>query len=156
MSLHTLKGFLDFVFADARSENPASQRLVVANWTRITEAFLLSSGYESWRDNQKLVLSVLLLNGSFVAFETLNFVFSSGSSTFGSISVLNWSLYHETCNVSSLKYDWNSAETISRCFMMQVLMLSDKLTLFIFRSLFNKGNGVVPPSRLSNDSPWAN
>ena len=28
---------------------------------RITEAFLLSSGYESWRDNQKLELSVLLL-----------------------------------------------------------------------------------------------
>ena len=47
MSLHTLRQFLDFVFMDARSENPASQRWVVANRTRIMEGFLLSSGYVS-------------------------------------------------------------------------------------------------------------
>ena len=47
MSLHTLRWFLDFVFMDARPENLASQRQVVANWTTITEAFLLKSVYES-------------------------------------------------------------------------------------------------------------
>ena len=47
MSLHTLKGFLDFAFMDARLENPASRRFVVANRTRIKQAFLLSTGYES-------------------------------------------------------------------------------------------------------------
>ena len=78
---------------------------------------------------EKLELSVLLLNASFIAFETLNFANSSASSALGlalwSISVLNGSLYHEACIVSSLKYDRNS-ETIPRCSMMQVLMLSVK------------------------------
>ena len=48
-------------------------------------------------------------------------------------------------NVSSLKYDRNSAETISRCSMMQVFMLSGKLILFIFRRVSNKENKVVDP-----------
>ena len=90
--------------------------------------------------------SVLLLNASFIAFETLNFANSPASSALGSISALNGSLYHETCNVSSLKYDRNSAETISRCSMMQVLMLSGKSILFVFRRFSNKGNEVVGPS----------
>ena len=61
----------------------------------------------------------------------------------GSISVLNWSLYHETCNVSSLKYDRNTAETILRCSMIQILVLSGKSILFIFRRSSKKGNEGV-------------
>ena len=70
-------------------------------------AFLLSSGNELRRDNQKLESSALLLNASFIAFGTLNSANSSASSALGSISVLNGSLYHETFNVSSLNYDLN-------------------------------------------------
>ena len=64
----------------------------------------------------------------------------------GSISMLNWSLYHETCNVSSLKYDRNSAETITRYSMMHALMLFGKLILFIFRRFSYKENEVVDPT----------
>ena len=83
------------------------------------------------RDDQKRESSVLLLNASFIAFEILNSANISASSALGSISVLNGSLYHETCNVL-LKYDRNLAETISICTMMQVLILSVKSILFIF------------------------
>ena len=88
----------------------------------------------------------MLLNASFIPFETLNPANSSASLGLGSILVLHRSLYHETCNVSWLNYDRNSAETISRCSMMQVLMLSGKSILFIFRRLSNKGNEVVDPT----------
>ena len=66
------------------------------------------------KNNQKLESSVLLLNASFIAFEALNSANSSASSSVESISVLNGSLYHKTCNVLWLKYGRNSAETISR------------------------------------------
>ena len=71
---------------------------------------------------------------------------SFASSALGSISVLNGFLYHETCNVSSLKYDRNSAETISGCSMMQILMLSGKSILFIFRRLSYKRNENMDPT----------
>ena len=61
-------------------------------------------------------------------------------------SVENGSLYHETCNVSSLKCNQNSAETISRCCMTQILMFSGKSILFIFRRFSYKGNKVVDPT----------
>ena len=61
-------------------------------------------------------------------------------------SVKNGSLYHETCNVSSLKCNRNSAETISRCCMTQILMFSGKSILFIFRRFSYKGNKVVDPT----------
>ena len=76
-------------------------------------------------------------------FELANF---SASSVITSISVFSGSLDHETCNVSLLKYDRNSAETISRCSIMQVLMLSGKSILFIFRRLSNTGSEVVDPT----------
>ena len=64
----------------------------------------------------------------------------------GSISVLNGSLYHETCNVLSLKYDRNSAKMISTCSTMQALMAFSKPILFIFRRLSNKENELVGPT----------
>ena len=85
----------------------------------------------------------MLLNAGFNAFETLNSANSSASSALQSILVLNGSLYYETCNVSSLKWDRNSAETISRCSMIQVLMFSGKSIQFIFRHLFSKRKDVV-------------
>ena len=87
----------------------------------------------------------MLLNASFIAFETLNSANSSASSALGLISVLIGSLYHETCNVSSLK-DRNSAETISSCSTMQIFVLYGKLILFTFRRISNKGNEVVNPT----------
>ena len=92
----------------------------------------------------------MLLNASFVTFKTLNSANSSAFSALGSISVLNGSLYHEKCNMPSVKYDRNSAETISKCSMMQILMLSGKSIPFIFRRLSNKRNFCTnqqPPQR---------
>ena len=63
----------------------------------------------------------MLLITSFIAFEILNSDNSFDSSALDSILVMNRSLYHKTCDVSSLKYDQNSAETILRCSIMQVL-----------------------------------
>ena len=99
----------------------------------------------------------MLLNASFIAFETLNCANSSASSALGSISLLNGSLCHETCNASSLKYDQNSAETISRCSMLQVFVLSSKSILFIFRCQQRKRcNGPYLDSCLpdSHSSSW--
>ena len=87
----------------------------------------------------------MFLNVSFIAFETLSCVNSFASSALGSISVLNGSLYRETCYVSSLKYDRNSAEAISRCSMVQILIFSGKSILFSFRRLSNKGKEIVEP-----------
>ena len=95
---------------------------------------------------KKLESSVFLLNFSFIAFETFNSANFSASLALGSVSVLNGSLYHKTCNVSLLKYDQNSVETVSRCPMMQVLMLPGKSIVFIFKHLSNKGNEVVDPT----------
>ena len=47
----------------------------------------------------KALSSVLLLNASFIAFETLNSANFFALSVLGSISVLNGSLYHKICNV---------------------------------------------------------
>ena len=89
---------------------------------------------------------ICYLNARFIAFKTLNSANSSASLALGSILVLNGSLYHETCNVSSLKYVRNSAETISRCSMMQILRLSGKSILFIFRRLSYKRNENMDPT----------
>ena len=54
----------------------------------------------------------MLLNASFIAFETLNSASSSASLALRSTLALNGSLQQKTCNASSLKDDQNLAETI--------------------------------------------
>ena len=80
----------------------------------------------------------LLLNTSFIAIKILNSANSSAFLALGLISVLNGSLSHKTCNMLLLKYNRSSAERISRCSMMQVLMLSGNSISFHFQALFQQ------------------
>ena len=121
MPLHTLRRFLDFVFINARSENPASQRQVVANQNVENYgsifAGVANAGYKFLdfvfikpdRKTERQVESygsifVIKPKASFIAIETLNSANYSASLALESIFVLNRFLYLETCNISLLLF----------------------------------------------------